>query len=81
MAGAAQSHDERLRDRIMDQLRDDPDIEVGGIAVLVRDSLVKLEGSVPSDHMKYLVEDVADQAGVDDVLNNLRVQGRSERNQ
>jgi osmotically-inducible protein OsmY len=69
-----QRSDERLKEMICERLREDPDIDASEVTVSVQNSRVTLEGTVDSRHTKNLVEDVAEQLGVNDVQNNLRVQ-------
>ena len=69
-----QRSDDRLKEMICERLRDDPHIDASDVTVTVQSSRVTLEGSVDSRHTKNLIEDVAEQFGVDDVQNNLRVQ-------
>ncbi len=69
-----QRSDDRLKEMICERLRDDPQIDASDVTVTVQNSRVTLEGSVDSRHTKNLIEDVAEQFGVDDVHNNLRVQ-------
>jgi hypothetical protein len=66
--------DERLKEMICERLREDPQIDASEVTVTVQGSRVTFEGSVDSRHTKNLIEDVAEQLGVDDVQNNLRVQ-------
>ena len=69
-----QRSDERLKEMICERLREDPDIDASDVTVSVQNSRVTLEGTVDSRRTKNLVEDVAEQLGVNDVQNNLRVQ-------
>lgn len=65
--------DDRLREMLCERLRDDPNIDATDVSVNVESGRVVFEGTVDSRHTKHLIEDVADQFGVDDVQNNLRV--------
>jgi osmotically-inducible protein OsmY len=80
-----QRSDERLMEMICERLREDPYIDASDVTVTVQSSKVTFDGAVDSRHTKNLIEDVAEQLGVDDVQNNLRVQrqdqGRSEAQQ
>lgn len=69
-----QRSDERLQEMICERLREDPDIDASEISVNVQGGRVTLEGAVDSRRTKNLAEDVAEQLGVHDVQNNLRVQ-------
>jgi osmotically-inducible protein OsmY len=69
-----QRSDERLREMLCERLRDDPNIDASDVSVSVQNGLVTLEGTVDSRSTKIMIEDVAEQFGVDDVQNNLRVQ-------
>lgn len=69
-----QRSDERLKEMISERLRDDPEIDASEITVTVQGGLVTLDGTVDSRRTKNLAEDVAEQFGVADVHNNLRVQ-------
>ena len=73
-----QRSDERLKEMISERLREDPHIDASDITVTVQGSRVTLEGTVESRHTKNLVEDVAEQLGVADVQNNLRVQKQQD---
>jgi hypothetical protein len=69
-----QRSDDRLREMLCERLRDDPNIDASEVSVSVQNGRVTLEGTVDSRSTKNLIEDVAEQFGVDDVQNNLRVQ-------
>ncbi len=69
-----QRSDERLQEMISERLREDPDIDASDITVTVQGDRVTLDGTVDSRRTKNLAEDVAEQLGVHDVQNNLRVQ-------
>jgi osmotically-inducible protein OsmY len=69
-----QRSDERLKEMICERLREDPQIDASEVTVTVQGNRVTFDGSVDSRHTKNLIEDVAEQFGVDDVQNNLRVQ-------
>lgn len=68
-----QRSDERLRELLCERLREDPNIDATDVSVNVESGRVMFEGTVDSRHTKNLIEDVADQFGVEDVQNNLRV--------
>jgi osmotically-inducible protein OsmY len=65
--------DDQLREMLRERLRDDPNIDASGVSVSVTGGRVTLEGTVGSHATSILIEDVAEQFGVDDVTNNLRV--------
>jgi osmotically-inducible protein OsmY len=69
-----QRSDERLKEMICERLREDPDIDASEVSINVQGGRVTLDGTVDSRHAKNMVEDVAEQFGVSDVQNNLRVQ-------
>lgn len=69
-----QRSDDRLKEMISERLRDDPEIDASEITVTVQGGRVTLDGTVDSRRTKNLAEDVAEQFGVADVHNNLRVQ-------
>lgn len=69
-----QRSDERLKEMICERLREDPDIDPGDVTITVTGGRITLEGTVDSRHTKNAIEDIADQFGVQDVQNNLRVQ-------
>ncbi|HUR20093.1 MAG TPA: BON domain-containing protein, partial [Vicinamibacterales bacterium] len=69
-----QRSDERLKEMICERLRDDPEIDPSEVSVTVQGGKVTLEGTVDSRHAKNAIEDVAEQFGVQDVQNFLRVQ-------
>lgn len=66
--------DERLLEMLCERLRDDPHIDASDVSVTVEAGRVTFEGTVDSRQTKNLIEDVAEQLGVDDVQNFLRVQ-------
>ena len=72
-----QRSDERLKEMICERLRDDPEIDPSEVTITVQGGKVTLEGTVDSRHAKNAIEDVAEQFGVQDVQNNLRVQRAS----
>lgn len=69
-----QRSDERIKEMICERLREDPDIDASDVTVTVQVGKVTLEGTVDHRHTKNAIEDVAEQLGVGDVQNNLRVQ-------
>lgn len=73
-----QRSDERLKEMICERLREDPDIDPSEVTISVQGGRVTLEGTVDSRHSKNAIEDVAEQFGVQDVQNNLRVQRASQ---
>lgn len=72
-----QRTDERLKELICERLRDDPEIDPSEVTISVQGGKVTLEGTVESRHAKNAIEDVAEQFGVQEVQNNLRVQRAS----
>ncbi len=72
-----QRTDERLKELICERLRDDPEIDPSEVTITVQGGKVTLEGMVESRHAKNAIEDVAEQFGVQEVQNNLRVQRAS----
>jgi osmotically-inducible protein OsmY len=67
--------DERLKEIICERLTDDPNIDASDITIEVNNKVVKLTGTVEDRRVKYLIEDVIEQAGgVRDIDNQLRVQ-------
>jgi osmotically-inducible protein OsmY len=74
-----QRSDERVKELLCERLHDDPEIDASEITVSVQGGRITLEGTVDSRRTKMMVEDVADQIGVQDVQNNLRVQRQGER--
>ena len=73
-----QRSDERLKEMICERLREDPDIDPSEVTITVQGGRVTLEGTVDSRHCKNAIEDVAEQFGVQEVQNNLRVQRASQ---
>jgi osmotically-inducible protein OsmY len=74
-----QRSDERIKELLCERLHDDPHIDASEITVTVQGGRITLEGTVDSRRTKNAVEDVAEQCGVQDVQNNLRVQRFGER--
>jgi osmotically-inducible protein OsmY len=66
--------DERLKEIISERLMDDPEIDASEITVNVTGQRVTLDGTVESRLVKYQVEELIESCGVDDVVNNLRIQ-------
>jgi hypothetical protein len=65
--------DERLKEIICERLTDDPSIDASEVTVEVSNKVVKLTGNVEDRRIKYLIEDVIEQAGgVRDIDNQLR---------
>ncbi len=65
--------DERLKEMLCERLHDDPDIDASEVTVNVQSGRITLEGTVDSRQAKHAIEEVADQLGIQDVQNNLRV--------
>jgi len=74
-----QRSDERVKEMLCERLHDDPEIDASEVTVNVQGGKITLEGTVDSRRTKNAIEDVAEQLGVQDVQNNLRVQKSSER--
>ena len=74
-----QRSDERIKELLCERLHDDPYIDASEVSVTVQGSKITLEGTVDSRQTKNAVEDVAEQFGVQDIQNNLRVQKAGER--
>lgn len=69
-----QRSDERIREDVCERLWHEPAIDVGDVSVDVQDGVVRLEGTVPSRHMKHVIEDIAASCrGVTDVENRVSV--------
>jgi osmotically-inducible protein OsmY len=73
-----QRSDERLKELISERLREDPHIDPSEVTVSVQGGKITLDGTVDSRHAKNAIEDIAEQFGVEDVQNNLRVQKSSQ---
>ena len=73
-----QRSDERIKELICERLHDDPQIDPSEVTINVQGGKVTLEGTVDSRQTKNAIEDVAEQFGVQDVQNNLRVQRTSQ---
>lgn len=71
-----QRSDDRLKEMLCERLREDPDIDASDISISVQGGRVTLDGTVDSRRTKNLAEDAAEQLGVEEVQNNLRVQRR-----
>jgi osmotically-inducible protein OsmY len=66
--------DERLKELICEALTDDDQIDASDISVEVKNSQVKLTGTVSDRQKKYMVEEmIEDLSGVKEVDNQLRV--------
>jgi osmotically-inducible protein OsmY len=69
-----QRSDDRIKELICERLRDDPEIDPSEVTITVQGGKVTLEGTVDSRQAKNSIEDIAEQFGVQEVQNNLRVQ-------
>lgn len=69
-----QRSDERIKEMICERLREDPDIDASEVTLTVQGGKVTLEGTVDHRDTKNAIEDVAEQLGVSEVQNNLRIQ-------
>jgi hypothetical protein len=65
--------DERLKEIVSERLMDDPDIDASDITIEVAGQTVTLSGTVESRPIKYQVEELIENCGVEDVVNNLRI--------
>jgi hypothetical protein len=70
-----ESADERLRELICERLTEDPEIDPSGITVEVQQGCVRLAGSVPSRHVRHIVEECAENCGARRVTTELVVAG------
>jgi BON domain-containing protein len=66
--------DERIQEDVSEALTQEGELDASEILVTVQGGEVTLEGTVPDRRSKRLAEDLADQRGVRDVHNRLRVQ-------
>lgn len=73
-----QRSDERIKEMICERLHEDPEIDASEVIVSVQGGKLTLDGTVESRHVKIMIEDVADQFGVTEVQNNLRVQRQGQ---
>ncbi len=73
-----QRSDDRLKELICERLREDPEIDPSEVTLSVQGGKVTLDGTVDSRHAKNAIEDIAEQFGVQEVQNNLRVQRASQ---
>jgi osmotically-inducible protein OsmY len=69
-----QRSDERTKELLCERLRDDPEIDPSDVTISVQGGKITLEGTVDSRQTKNAIEEIADQFGVQDVQNNLRIQ-------
>ncbi len=65
--------DARVREILSERLRDDPDIDASDVKVTVVSGRITLEGTVNSRRTEIAIEDVAEQFGIKEVQNKLRV--------
>jgi osmotically-inducible protein OsmY len=65
--------DRRMRDILCERLRYDPEIDATDVIVTVESGRITLKGTVQDPRTRSEIEDVAEQIGVQDVQNNLRV--------
>jgi osmotically-inducible protein OsmY len=68
-----QRSDERLKEMLCERLHEDPDIDPSEVTVNVQGGRITLDGTVDSRQAKHAIEEIADQLGIQDVQNNLRV--------
>ena len=73
-----QRSDERIKELICERLSDDPEIDPSEVTVNVVSGKITLEGTVDSRRTKNAIEDIAEQFGIQDVQNNLRVQRQGQ---
>jgi osmotically-inducible protein OsmY len=69
-----QRSDERIKELLCERLREDPEIDPSEVTITVQGGKITLEGTVDSRQTKNAIEEAAEQFGVTDVQNNLRVQ-------
>lgn len=69
-----QRSDERLKELLCERLRDDPHVDPSEVTISVQGGKITLDGTVDSRQTKNIIEDIAEQFGVQEVQNNLRVQ-------
>ena len=69
-----QRSDERIKELLCERLSEDPEIDPSDVTINVTGGKITLEGTVDSRQAKNAIEDIAEQCGVQDVQNNLRVQ-------
>jgi hypothetical protein len=66
--------DDRIREDLCEHLMDIEDIDSSDVEIHVKESCVRLEGTVPERFMKYEIENIAATTlGVEDVVNDIRV--------
>jgi hypothetical protein len=73
-----QRSDERIKELICERLSEDPDIDPSDVTVSVMSGKITLDGTVDSRRTKNAIEDVAEQFGIQEVQNNLRVQRQGQ---
>ena len=73
-----QRSDERIKEMLCERLSEDPDIDPSDVTITVAGGMITLEGTVDSRQTKNAIEDIADQFGMQDVQNNLRVQRQGQ---
>ena len=73
-----QRSDERIKELLCERLHEDPDIDPSEVTINVQGGKITLDGTVDSRHTKNAIEDIAEQFGVQDVQNNLRVQRQGQ---
>lgn len=72
--------DERLQEIICERLTEDPYIDPSDVTVSVKDQVVTLTGTVEDRRTKYRIEDVIeDCGGIQDIDNQLRLRGSAAR--
>jgi len=64
---------ERLKEIVSERLMDDPEIDATDITIEVAGQTVTVSGTVESRPIKYQVEELIENCGVEDVVNNLRI--------
>jgi osmotically-inducible protein OsmY len=66
--------DERMREVICECLIQDMTLDVSDVTIEVQKGCVSLNGTVPTRHMKYCIEDIVDKCwGVQEIENDLHV--------
>lgn len=67
------AEDQRLRERILERLTQDPDIDAGDVSIQVHAGVVTLAGRVPSARMVEVVQQTVENCGARAVRSHLTV--------
>jgi osmotically-inducible protein OsmY len=65
--------DERLRELIRERLTEDPEIDADDVTLEVQAGTVTLQGSVPSERSRDVIEQCVENCGARAVNNQLRI--------